>query len=225
MRYANQGSRPEDGHPCATCPPPGPDDGPSRALAAPRHGGARTAVRHPAPVPRPPGRHALLGADQWLLAGFRRAGARWPGAGRAARGLSLAGEHAALWLAAGTAAAALDPARRQAWLRATAAVCAAHLTSSAVKQTVRRPRPAAGGPRPPVGRHSFPSSHAASSAAAAAAFAAVSPAAGRLARPLAAGVCLARLVAGVHYPTDVAAGALLGAAVARAVRGGVRPDG
>ncbi|MCL2733178.1 MAG: phosphatase PAP2 family protein, partial [Actinomycetia bacterium] len=33
--------------------------------------------------------------------------------------------------------------------------------------------------------------------------------------PLAAAVCLSRLVVGVHYPTDVACGALLGGAVAR----------
>ncbi|MGN7142436.1 phosphatase PAP2 family protein, partial [Streptomyces pseudogriseolus] len=33
--------------------------------------------------------------------------------------------------------------------------------------------------------------------------------------PLAAAVCVSRLVAGVHYPSDVAAGAALGALTAR----------
>ncbi|MBT2445103.1 phosphatase PAP2 family protein, partial [Streptomyces sp. ISL-36] len=32
--------------------------------------------------------------------------------------------------------------------------------------------------------------------------------------PVAAAMCASRLVVGVHYPTDVAAGALLGAATA-----------
>ncbi|MEU6482970.1 phosphatase PAP2 family protein [Streptomyces sp. NPDC046887] len=213
-----------------------------------------------------PSRHALLGADQWVLAAFRRAGVRWSGVGRAARRLSLAGEHAALWVAAGLVGAAVDPARRQEWLRATAVTCAAHLASSAAKQAIRRPRPVstqgtapapataptsgappASGPRPvgisgaapstppppgphsvggtppppgrrqvgTLGRYSFPSSHAASSVAAAVAFGAVRVGAGRVAGPVAAAMCVARLVTGVHYPTDVAAGALLGAVVAR----------
>ncbi|WP_446034270.1 phosphatase PAP2 family protein, partial [Streptomyces olivaceus] len=37
----------------------------------------------------------------------------------------------------------------------------------------------------------------------------------RAARPLAVAVCVSRLVAGVHYPSDVAAGAALGALTAR----------
>ncbi|WP_159057461.1 phosphatase PAP2 family protein, partial [Streptomyces scabiei] len=36
-----------------------------------------------------------------------------------------------------------------------------------------------------------------------------------LAAPLAAAMCLSRLVAGVHYPSDVAAGVALGALTAR----------
>lgn len=68
-----------------------------------------------------------------------------------------------------------------------------------------------------AGRHGFPSSHAASSAAAAVAFGALAP---RVpVAPLAAAVCLSRLVAGVHYPSDLAAGALLGAGAARLGRG------
>ncbi|MYS19133.1 undecaprenyl-diphosphatase, partial [Streptomyces sp. DvalAA-14] len=73
---------------------------------------------------------------------------------------------------------------------------------------------------------SFPSSHAASSAAAAIAFGALLPR-GPF-PPLAAAVCVSRLVVGVHYPTDVACGALLGGAMARLGRrwalAGVRDD-
>ncbi|WP_435172649.1 phosphatase PAP2 family protein [Actinacidiphila sp. bgisy145] len=154
--------------------------------------------------------------DHDLLAVLRGCGRR-PGAAAAARGLSLAGEHGAVWLAAGLTGAAADPARRGAWLRATALVAAAHAASMAVKRVVRRPRPQlTPGAAPLVrtaGRHSFPSSHAASSAAAALAFGTLVPAAPL--RPLAAAVCVSRLVAGVHYPTDVVFGALLGATTAR----------
>ncbi|WP_416476733.1 phosphatase PAP2 family protein [Streptomyces sp. LKA04] len=142
----------------------------------------------------------------------------------AARALSWAGEHGALWLGAGLAGAAVDRGRRGAWLRGTALTAGAHLVSMAVKRVVRRPRPAHVVPLVrTAGRHSFPSSHATSAAAAAVAFGALGVPA---VRPLAAAVCASRLVAGVHYPSDVAAGAALGALTARLgagwMRGGTR---
>ncbi|MGW3862563.1 phosphatase PAP2 family protein [Streptomyces sp. NPDC005047] len=141
-----------------------------------------------------------------------------------ARALSWAGEHAALWLAAGLAGAAVDRARRGAWLRGTALTAGAHVASMALKRVVRRPRPAHVVPLVrTAGRHSFPSSHATSAAAAAVAFGALGVPA---VRPLAAAVCASRLVVGVHYPSDVAAGAALGALTARLgarwMRGGTR---
>jgi undecaprenyl-diphosphatase len=131
----------------------------------------------------------------------------------AARALSWAGEHAALWLAAGLAGAAVDGRRRGAWLRGTALTAGAHLVSMGVKRVVRRPRPPHVEPLVrTAGRHSFPSSHATSAAAAAVAFGALGA---RTVPPLAAAVCVSRLVAGVHYPSDVAAGAALGVLTAR----------
>ncbi|WP_405586558.1 phosphatase PAP2 family protein [Streptomyces sp. NBC_01190] len=169
-------------------------------------------------------------ADHRLLTALRGCG-RDPWVAGAARGLSWTGEHGAVWLAAGLVGAATDPVRRGAWLRATALVAGAHATSMVVKRVVRRPRPELPGAAPLVrtaGRHSFPSSHAASAAAAAIAFGALLPGAPLLVPPLAAAMCASRLVVGVHYPTDVACGALLGGTVARLGRrwtlAGVRDD-
>ncbi|SFE82213.1 5'-phosphoribosyl-monophospho-decaprenol phosphatase [Actinacidiphila alni] len=164
-------------------------------------------------------------ADHHLLAVLRRCGTD-PYVAGAARALSWAGEHGAVWLAAGAAGACADPARRGAWLRATALVGTAHAVSMGVKRVVRRPRPVLPGAEPLVrtaGRHSFPSSHATSAAAAVVAFGTLLPRAPL--PPLAAAMCVSRLVVGVHYPSDVACGALLGAATARlgrswAMRGG-----
>jgi membrane-associated phospholipid phosphatase len=140
-----------------------------------------------------------------------------------ARGMSLFGEHALGWLTLGALGAAVDGRRRRDWLTAAAGVAAAHGASIAVKRVVRRPRPA--DPRVQVlvgvpSRLSFPSAHATSTTAAAVLY-------GRLlGRPLVPvlvpPMALSRLVLGVHYPTDVAAGAVLGAAVAAATPGVAR---
>ncbi|MEV6549344.1 phosphatase PAP2 family protein [Streptomyces sp. NPDC051597] len=156
-------------------------------------------------------------ADHRLLAALRDCGAE-PRVAAAARAFSFAGEHAAVWLAGGALAAALDRERRTGWLRGAALVAGAHLASIGVKRVVRRPRPLLPAREPLVrtaGRHSFPSSHAASAAAAAVAYGALRPAGARLVPPLAAAMCVSRLVAGVHYPSDVLAGALMGGAAAR----------
>ncbi|AKZ57703.1 putative decaprenylphosphoryl-5-phosphoribose phosphatase [Streptomyces ambofaciens ATCC 23877] len=161
--------------------------------------------------------------DHRIVTALRACGTD-PRVAGAARALSWAGEHGALWLAAGLAGAAVDGARRGAWLRGTALTAGAHLVSMGVKRVVRRPRPAHVVPLVrTAGRHSFPSSHAASATAAAVAFGALGIGA---VRPLAAAVCVSRLVVGVHYPSDVAAGAALGALTARLgadwMRGGTR---
>lgn len=152
-----------------------------------------------------------------LSAVQRRLGARPVVA--TARGMSLFGEHAGGWLVLGLIGALADRPRRRDWLTATAGVAAAHGASVAVKRVVRRPRP--NHPRVQVlvgtpSRLSFPSAHATSTTAAAVLFG------GLLGRRLGPAVvppmALSRLVLGVHYPTDVAAGALLGAGVALGTR-------
>ncbi|MFE0130522.1 phosphatase PAP2 family protein [Streptomyces sp. NPDC059037] len=160
----------------------------------------------------------MHGMDHRLLSALRDCGSDKRVA-TAARALSWTGEHGALWLVAGLAGAAVDRERRGAWLRGTALTAAAHLASMGVKRVVRRPRPGADtGAEPLVrtaGRHSFPSSHATSAAAATVAYGALSPAGARIVPPVAAAMCVSRMVVGVHYPSDVAAGAALGALTAR----------
>ncbi|MER7346986.1 phosphatase PAP2 family protein [Streptomyces aurantiacus] len=157
-------------------------------------------------------------ADHRLLSALRDCGAD-PRVAATARALSWSGEHGALWLAAGLAGAALDRERRAGWLRGTALTAAAHLASMGVKRIVRRPRPAHVEPLVrTAGRHSFPSSHASSAVAAALAYGALRPVGARLVPPLAAAMCVSRMVVGVHYPSDIAAGAALGAFAARAGR-------
>lgn len=159
-------------------------------------------------------------ADAEVAAVLRlQAMAARPAAWRGALLLSRAGEHALGWVALGLAGAALDARQRRSWLRATAAVAGAHALSVGLKRLVRRPRPS--DPRirvrlAPPGRWGFPSSHAASTAAAAVAYSSL------LGRrlPLASIPLMmaSRVVVGLHYPSDVLAGAVLGGAVGRWAR-------
>jgi membrane-associated phospholipid phosphatase len=141
-----------------------------------------------------------------------------PGIQRGAVTLSHLGEHALTWIALGLVGAACDPAQRGPWLRATATVVGAHGLSILVKRAVRRPRP--GDPRIQVnvstpGSWSFPSSHAASTTAAAVAY---SRLLGRRFPLVSIPVMMSsRVILGVHYPSDVLAGSLLGAVMGHRV--------
>jgi membrane-associated phospholipid phosphatase len=132
---------------------------------------------------------------------------------------SRTGEHAACWLALGLSGAALtsDADRRRRWLRGARVVAGAYAVNYLVKVAVRRPRPELPGLpplTPTVSRLSFPSAHATTSFAACRAFRGLAPAAFLYA---AAGLfALSRPYLGVHYPSDVAAGALLGTALGEA---------
>ena len=146
-----------------------------------------------------------------------RAHPRW--AERAIGAYSRTGEHAAGWLGLGLAGAALssDPRSRAAWARGVKIVAAAYGVNQAVKFVVRRRRPELRGLpplTPTVSSLSFPSAHATTSFAAALAYSRLAPA---WALYGAAGLfALSRPYLGVHYPSDVLAGALLGTAVAEA---------
>jgi undecaprenyl-diphosphatase len=127
------------------------------------------------------------------------------------RRYSRLGEHGAVWLVLGAGGTLLDGSRRAEWARATAGVGCCYLFSSSIKWAIGRRRPVIEGlpqlMRTPTGL-SFPSSHATSSFAAARAYGRLVPRGPLLAG--AAGMALSRVYLGVHYPSDVAAGAALG---------------
>ena len=130
------------------------------------------------------------------------------------RALGYAGEWGAVWVAIGLVSAAVDPAKREGWLRAAAVAPAAIGLNYAVKATVRRQRPRLRRLPPLAGAPtelSFPSAHATSSIAAATAMGRVSAPARAPLYALAGAICLTRPYLGMHYPSDVIAGAAFGA--------------
>ncbi|ATY15948.1 PAP2 family protein [Amycolatopsis sp. AA4] len=159
----------------------------------------------------PRGEVAVLSSTQKAL--------KKPGAVQVARGMSLFGEHSAGWFALGLLGAAVDRDRRKDWLVAAAGVVGAHAASIAVKRVVRRRRPDHPSVEVLVGtpsKLSFPSSHATSTTAAAVLYSGLT---GRnLVPALVPPMLASRLLLGVHYPTDVLAGAALGGVVGGLIR-------
>lgn len=160
-------------------------------------------------------------AEVLVISAVQRTLAR-PPVVAAARGLSGFGEHSLGWLGVGAAGALLDRSRARAWLGVAAGAFAAHAAAVVVKRVVRRPRPSSEAVRvltPTPSALSFPSAHAASTTAAAVVLADLCRPAALIAPPV---MSLSRIVLGVHYPSDVAAGAVLGGAVGGLVRAAVR---
>ncbi|HTY71201.1 MAG TPA: phosphatase PAP2 family protein [Actinomycetes bacterium] len=166
-------------------------------------------------------RHLISGWDGRVYEAL--ADSRTSALDRPMRGIARFADHSKPWLVSAALMAVAGPRGRRAALAGLAAV---GVTSLVVNQPLkwaggrRRPdRVAAGVPRsrwvPIPESTSFPSGHAASAAAFATAAGHVLP---LLRGPLgaaAAAVCLSRVYTGVHYPSDVVAGALIGASVGR----------
>lgn len=142
------------------------------------------------------------------------------------RTLSNAANHSVLWMGVAAGMGLAGGRARRAAVRGVLAVAGASAVSNAVlKPVFPRRRPPAGTPEFTVRRglpaprsSSFPSGHSASAAAFATAVALEYPAAGVALAPLAAAVAYSRVHTGVHWPSDIAVGAGVGAAVALATR-------
>jgi membrane-associated phospholipid phosphatase len=131
---------------------------------------------------------------------------------------SKLGEHALGWLALGALGAryGTDPAHRDAWKRGMVTVAASYGVNQAIKRIVGRPRPQLDSlPQltHTMSQLSFPSAHSTTSFAAARAYRGLAPA--PLLYGLAGSLALSRLYLGVHYPSDILGGALLGTAVSK----------
>lgn len=125
--------------------------------------------------------------------------------------LSRATDHSDAWLVIGLAGAVLDGRRGERWVRAAARIALVELSARAIKRALPRSRPQLKG-LPPLAPtpspQSFPSSHTAAAVAATEAFDGLIPAVAL--RAVAALSAFSRLYLGVHFPSDVAAGAALG---------------
>ena len=135
-----------------------------------------------------------------------------PGVEKLAKALGKTGNNGAIWVVAGLLLALFDRANREAWLICAALGPIAIGFNFVVKLIVKRPRPVLEG-LPALGGApsslSFPSAHATSSFAVATAMTRVDSV-GAVAFLLAIALSLGRPYLGMHYPSDVLAGAILG---------------
>jgi undecaprenyl-diphosphatase len=158
-----------------------------------------------------------LEADRRLLVVLRTRLRRRP-LERAMARYAWAGEYGRVWIGAALAGALLDRRRRRRWLWAALAVPLTLALNFCLKVAVGRERPRLEGTVAPArvpASLSFPSAHAATSFAAASLI-------GELQRPLrpalyvaAGAMAFSRPYLGVHYPSDVLAGAAVGTAIGR----------
>ncbi len=152
--------------------------------------------------------------DRKLLRVMRTRG-HTPALERGARLLGKAANNGAGWFVAGAALAVADKRRRTAWAAAGVLGPAAIGLNYGIKLVVRRPRPVLKG-LPPLGGApsslSFPSAHSTSSFAVATAMTRIDRRAAVAFVPAIA-VAAGRPYLGMHYPSDVAAGVVLGTAL------------
>lgn len=154
--------------------------------------------------------------DTALLRALRTHGHQ-PAAERGVIAFTSLGQHGGLWFALAAIGAALDEDRRPTFARAGAAIGAAYGVNQLIKLAVRRRRPNLDDLPPLIKtgtQISYPSAHASTSFAGARSLARVVPAAAPALYGAAAAMALSRTYVGVHYPTDIVAGAMLGTAVA-----------
>ena len=164
---------------------------------------------------------ALGDADQAVLRILRTRGHAEP-VETVVKALGMAGEYAAVWAGIGAVGATVDERRRGQYIVAGLTGPLAVGVNFVAKVAIGRQRPLIED-HPPLARAptklSFPSAHATSSIAAATALGRVQPRARPYLFALAGAICAGRPYLGMHYPSDVLAGAVLGAALGSLVPG------
>ena len=142
--------------------------------------------------------------------------ARTPATVAWVRRYSTLGEHGLLWHGVAASGMLLDRRRARQWAGASLRVFLGSCISVAIKRAIGRQRPAVEDlphlMATPTGL-SFPSSHSTTSFAAARAFRRLLP--GPPLYAAAVLMAISRLYLGVHYPSDIAAGAALGSVIGR----------
>jgi decaprenylphosphoryl-5-phosphoribose phosphatase len=153
-------------------------------------------------------------ADLKLLRLLRTRG-HSPGVEKLMRVLGKAGNNGMIWVVLCLIVLAATDSNGESWFICALVAPVAISLNYLVKLMVKRPRPVLEG-LPPLGGApsslSFPSAHATSSFAVATAMTRVDPL-GAIAFVLAFALALGRPYLGMHYPSDVLAGALLGVAL------------
>ena len=143
----------------------------------------------------------------------------------ALRGLTTSANHGVLWFSAAAAGVLVGGRFRRAAIRGTASLAvSSFVANTLIKPLVGRRRPDVDATE--LARRivkqpwtsSFPSGHSASAFAFAVGATVEKPVAGVVLLPLAAAVAYSRVHVGVHFATDVAAGAAIGAGIALAGR-------
>ncbi|MGA7396710.1 MAG: phosphatase PAP2 family protein [Solirubrobacterales bacterium] len=151
---------------------------------------------------------------------FMRTRGHTPAVEKAAQLVAKSGENGYLWFGIGLAGAAFDPPRRKLWLTSAAIGPVAIGLNFGIKLIARRPRPTLEG-LPPLGGApsslSFPSAHATASFAAATAMSRFAPELKLALFGAAATMAVTRPYLGMHYPSDVIVGAMLGTALGKLV--------
>ena len=139
------------------------------------------------------------------------------------QGLSLVGSFGIVWLLLAVAISGFSWSRPWLWTRVGVAILFAESLSGAFKLAFERDRPPVSDPLPESlletpATYSFPSGHATVAFACATVLALAVPRLAALLYALAALIAFSRVYVGVHYPGDVLAGAVLGVALAIALR-------